>query len=377
VTAGGRGVSAASLLLLGAGLALGYVELVVLGVAGLLALAIAVVFVASGSEPLVERRVDPARVSPGELAEGFVTVTNNGRRTMPASVAHETVGRDTVALVVPRLRPGQAVTLTHRLPTDRRAVVPVGPLTLRRADPFGLLARHHRDDGQAHLWVHPRVHALRPAPQARRRDQEGLTDASQGGDRVFHALRDYVVGDDLRRVHWKATAHRGTLMVREHIDPAQPDTTVVLDDRSRATTGEWFELAVEVAASVLLASAGRGFPVRLRSVSGALLAPAERDRLALLDALAGVGTTPDAATDGPGLAQAASGAAGRTLVIATGAPDELVLGQAAAAARKADAVIVVSVGPPVATGPVAAPAGVTLLAVHDPGSFVNAWDGLR
>jgi uncharacterized protein (DUF58 family) len=337
--------------------------------------------VAVRTEPLVERRVTPDRVAAGDMAEGFVTITNHGQRTMPAAVAHERVGAGSIALSVPRLRPGQAVTLAHRLPTDRRAVVPVGPLTLRRSDPFGLLARHHRDQGELRLWVHPRVHALRPAPQARRRDQEGLTDASHGGDRIFHALREYVVGDDLRRVHWKATAHRGTLMVREHVDPAQPDTTVVLDDRAAALDAGRFELAVEIAASVLLASATRRFPVRLRSVSGRLGAAdgSGESATALLDRLAAAERYDDNLAEG--LIREATTAAGRVVVLVTGELDDLARSQAAAAAHRADALIVVSVVAPGLRGPNAkaepAPAGATVLRVGAVADLAAAWDGLR
>jgi uncharacterized protein (DUF58 family) len=378
VTPAGRAVLAGSVVVLAVGAGAGYAELVVLGLAGLLLLVAAVPFVATPAEPLVERRVSPDRVTAGTLAEGFVTITNNGHRTMPAAVAHERVGPGRIALSVPRLRPGQAVTLAHRLPTDRRAVVPVGPLTLRRSDPFGLLARHHRDHGELRLWVHPRVHALRPSPRARRRDQEGLTDASHGGDRIFHALREYVVGDDLRRVHWKATAHRGTLMVREHVDPAQPDTTVVLDDRAAALDAERFELAVEIAASVLLASATRRFPVRLRSVSGRLGAAdgTGESPTALLDRLAAAEHDDDNGIEG--LIREAGTAAGRVLVLVTGELDAPTRAHTAAAAPRADALIVVSVvapGPP--ADPAPAPPGATVLRVGTVADLAAAWDGLR
>ena len=47
----------------------------------------------------------------------------------------------------------------------------------------------------------------------------------------LRALRPYVPGDELRHLHWKATARTGQLMVREYVDPAQPWCVVVLDTR--------------------------------------------------------------------------------------------------------------------------------------------------
>ena len=78
----------------------------------------------------------------------------------------------------------------------------------------------------------------------------------------------YQVGDDLRRVHWPATAHHDELMIRQHELPWQERTTVLLDVRARPTSGESFELAVSAAASVLNACSGRGDQVRLITTAG-------------------------------------------------------------------------------------------------------------
>jgi uncharacterized protein (DUF58 family) len=43
----------------------------------------------------------------------------------------------------------------------------------------------------------------------------GMTDTAPVGDELYRTVRPYVRGDSRRRVHWKATAHRGTLMVKE------------------------------------------------------------------------------------------------------------------------------------------------------------------
>ena len=81
-------------------------------------------------------------------------------------------------------------------------------------------------------------------------------------------------------------------MVREHADPARPDVTVALDDRAGALGADDFELAVEVVASVCVASRRSGFPVRLVSASGALDGAPLGDETVLLDLLAGAGQHP-------------------------------------------------------------------------------------
>ena len=71
-------------------------------------------------------------------------------------------------------------------------------------------------------------------------------------------------GDEIRHLHWKATARTGTLMVRDYVDPNQPKFTVLLDSRP----GPAFESAVELAASLSVAAASAGHRCRLVTSCG-------------------------------------------------------------------------------------------------------------
>jgi uncharacterized protein (DUF58 family) len=88
------------------------------------------------------------------------------------------------------------------------------------------------------------------------------TGLQTGGDE-FHSLRPYVIGDDLRRVHWPSTARRDELTVRQDERHQQGRTTVLLDVRRAVHTDESFERAVSAAASLLVAAVRRGDEVRL------------------------------------------------------------------------------------------------------------------
>jgi uncharacterized protein (DUF58 family) len=355
-----------------AGTGLGYPELNALGAAGLLLVALALAGVARSATYGVDRRVTPDRVSVGGLAESIVTVANEGRRRSAATLALDTVGAGAVEVAVPALSPGRMHSLPYRLPTDRRAVLAVGPLVVVRSDPLGLAERRQVVGGTGRLWVHPRVHAVRPLPVGRSRDLEGPTSDLARGDGSFHALREYVSGDDLRRVHWKATAHRGALMVREHADPARPDVTVVLDDRRQAGVPGDFELAVEVVASVCVASRRSGFPVRLLSVSGGLDGAPLADETALLDLLAGA-EQHDGLVDAVPAAVAVAGPAGRALVVVTGAcgPDDM--RRWATGGRRFGGTILVAVGRPDDVPP--APAGVRVVRASSAAEFTASWGG--
>jgi uncharacterized protein (DUF58 family) len=85
------------------------------------------------------------------------------------------------------------------------------------------------------------------------------------GSITFDRIREYVAGDDMRHIHWRSTAHMDKLMVRQHVDTTLPDVTVVVDTTSQHHDAKSFETAVEVAASILVASTSQRFPARLHA----------------------------------------------------------------------------------------------------------------
>ena len=82
------------------------------------------------------------------------------------------------------------------------------------------------------------------------RDQEGIpSDEISMSDLAFHALREYVPGDELRHVHWRSSAKASKLLIRQYHDTLRSHLTVVVDDDSGSYGDpEDFETAVSVAA---------------------------------------------------------------------------------------------------------------------------------
>ena len=175
---------------------------------------------------------------------------------------------------------GASHTRPYRLPTDHRGKFRVGPLTISRADPFQLI-RTGQDQRSTHtLWVHPQTHRMSPFPNGATRSLEGATsgEAPQGGV-AFHTLREYVVGDDLRLIHWKSSAKTDRLMVRHNVDTFQPRTLVIFDVDRRLYDADSFEDAVRVVSSLVVANCTSNFPVRLRTTAGLVLGSETGDRL--------------------------------------------------------------------------------------------------
>jgi uncharacterized protein (DUF58 family) len=159
----------------------------------------------------------------------------------------------------------------YRLPSSQRGVVRVGPLTVEIVDPLGLASSAAPAVAPLDVTVYPRLDDVPPPTQAGGRDphagQVHGSPSHQGED--FYALRPYVVGDDLRRVHWASTARTGELMVRQDELPWQGRSTVLLDNRQGTWGSEGFERAVSAAASVVAACAARRDLVRLVTTDGA------------------------------------------------------------------------------------------------------------
>jgi uncharacterized protein (DUF58 family) len=74
----------------------------------------------------------------------------------------------------------------------------------------------------------------------------------------LHSVREYQQGESLRKVHWRTTARRGELMVKELEDMPHDEVAVLLDADSRAVVGGSFDVQVRAAGSILRANALRG-----------------------------------------------------------------------------------------------------------------------
>ncbi|MGW6505488.1 DUF58 domain-containing protein [Nonomuraea angiospora] len=371
ITRAGWGLAAASVLVYAVGAPLGYAQAAVLAVAGLAAVGASALWTLRGAGLDVRRELTPVKVARGEPAVALLHLRNTGRRRHAGLVARDTCRGTSVTVEVPALARDTARTVSYRLPTRRRGETPVGPLLLDRTDPFGLARRSIAYGRTDLLLVRPRTVPLAPPHAGRRRHLDGLDSRSAPNGAIsFNGLRDYVIGDDLRHVHWRSTARTGVLMVKELTDVNLPSTVTVLDTRYSSYEGDdEFELAVDVAASVACAVTRDRFPVRLLTGTGELLhakgGPGETEEV--LDRLAVVERSEQADAPLHALRRAGSGGA---LVLVSGSFAGLA--DVAAVRRRFDEVLFVRVGEPVEGGRPAA-AGVTVIEISDLAELAAAW----
>lgn len=225
--------------------------LVVWGLSGLLVLV--------PVKATAELRLRPDRITAGQPATGTLTVTHLGRLPLPAPEL-TLPGPRWLRLRLPRLLPRRPHAEKVSLDAPRRGVFEIGPPRLVRTDPLGLFRRSTVIGRSATLFVRPRILALPSLGPSLVRDLEGVpSDRVSMSDLAFHALREYIPGDDLRHVHWRSSARAGELLVRQYHDTRRTQVTVVLDTDRGSYTGsdgsEEFETAVSAAASVLMAAA--------------------------------------------------------------------------------------------------------------------------
>ena len=151
------------------------------------------------------------------------------------------------------------VTRRYRLRCTGRGVYTFGPATLRSGDPFGWLVREERASARETVLVYPLVAPLASfGLPARHPFGERTTPRRLLEDPLRVAgVREYVLGDDPRRIHWKATARAGELRSKVYEPSSQYRLLLLLDINTypepwMGLDPEIQELTIAVAASIAM-----------------------------------------------------------------------------------------------------------------------------
>ena len=152
--------------------------------------------------------------------------------------------------VVPSLWPGERVSLTYTARALKRGVYQWNPLQISASDPFGIFPRFVPFDAPGEAIVYPRPIELRgglarSGIEARAQSSGERARGSESG-LDFYGIRDYQPGDDLRRIHWPATARHGKLTVIEFDRGASENIAVVLDTSQGSEFGSGLDTSLEV-----------------------------------------------------------------------------------------------------------------------------------
>ncbi|MCX5759405.1 MAG: DUF58 domain-containing protein [Candidatus Hydrogenedentes bacterium] len=201
---------------------------------------------------------------------GVTLRIDNTKRHMPSGTvrierAEAPGGTAALALYIPARR---SVVLRSSLTFKHRGVHSLPPMVVRSGFPFGLFehGRPIRDDVE--VVVYPRVKSVRSAWLEHLPGAHAVPRIVRGGGDEFFSLREYIPGDDVRLIAWRASAKKGVVLVREmaretsrHIvfalDTYRPPDSPPFDDQ--------FEEAVEAVASLAVALLNRQYVVSIVS----------------------------------------------------------------------------------------------------------------
>ena len=298
-------------------------ELLYVGVLAVLLPVIALLFVRFRRVTLaVTRTFAPPVVAVGQPVTVELRVTNTGPVATSELRWHDTKQWDTggersglIASLAPRrTRTATAANQTiihYEITPPRRGVFTIGPLRVELSDPFGLALGEIAIGSTDQLLVTPRLSALPDTGLAilASDGQSMLVRRAIGGEDDL-STREHRRGDALRRVHWRATARHGELMVRQEEPRSHADARIILDTRRTGyldtiplrgpddAESESFELALSLAASLALHLARGGFEVEFLETGPPQLEPVQPlefflDSLAMAELSSGSGPLDD------------------------------------------------------------------------------------
>lgn len=231
----------------------GLIELYVVGVGLVLGVLAAAIHVRTRVVQVqVRRNVEPTEPMAG--TELDVTLELHPQRRTPSCDLVDSIddlGR--VGLTLAPLPRHRTARIRYRVPTEHRGVLALGPAHVEVTDPLGMIRRRRQVGNTTEVVVNPRWTRI-DLPDPRSCDGDLIDFIRRLIDRMavnleFRSLREYVTGNDLRRINWKASARRDQLTLNEYEARAPIVVHVLLDRETDAFTEAGFERAVSVAAS--------------------------------------------------------------------------------------------------------------------------------
>ncbi len=250
----------------------------------------------------IRRNVSALQVEAGDTAQVEVEIGNAGNRTGTLLLEEElspALGPPQRFVVEP-MAAGTTTQRSYQIHTASRGRYPVGPMHVRVGDPLGMVDFDQALPSTASILITPRTEPLPYIPLAGRWAGAGdnRTRDLLGGGSPDVTIREYRLGDDLRRIHWPTSARAGELMVRREEQQWQSRCTLLIDNRRISHrgygSGSSMERAVSVTASIMQYLVARDFEVRLVSATGrssshgwhqsagAVNLPQQLERLALM-----------------------------------------------------------------------------------------------
>jgi len=208
----------------------------------------------SVSSLVIQRRVSD-RVYENDDLKIQLEVSNRGR--LPRFLLDLTdrspplmESTDQQNFTIPTIWPGETVTLQYTVRPLKRGVYTWKSSLLSASDPFGIFQRYVSVAAPGEAIVYPKPLEIdgRLALAGFAAGGMSTGEHSRGSESGldFYGIRDYQAGDELRRIHWPATAHHNRLTVIEFDRGASDNVTVILDTKAGSEFGTGMDTTLEV-----------------------------------------------------------------------------------------------------------------------------------
>jgi uncharacterized protein (DUF58 family) len=219
-------------------------------------------------------RIALARMLPREAGEGerirvglHLRATSGGRRAF-IRILDGIPGLTPASVILAGVDPGQGTQTSYFTTALRRGVHRAGPAVVCSGGLTGLFEARRTVPASGEITVCPRYWALSRFPLAAWTPAlQAVGAARRRGGLEFFGLRDYRAGDSVRHVHWRSSARRGRLVIREFEQEIPGSVTLLIDTRPEVQRGRDAESTLEdlirAAASIAWYVTARGGSVRL------------------------------------------------------------------------------------------------------------------
>ena len=223
------------------------------------------------------RTFGPKRIFAGNTVRIEIAARNLGRLPAPPLILEDAASHvigGPIRFSMPSLGPEgrDAIAVERRI--AQRGRHRLGPLRAHLVDPFGLAQVGSVVAPEAAFVVYPKIEPLGEIAPPEERGGGGrslVQHLSVAGD-DFYAVRGWQEGDDLRKIHWRSSARRGELMIRQEEIRPFPRATLLIDNRGSVhrdsgptSSLEW---SIGGAASIVWELAKQGYALRLATADG-------------------------------------------------------------------------------------------------------------
>jgi uncharacterized protein (DUF58 family) len=192
-----------------------------------------------------QREVTPTRIAIGETSRITLEIFNEGKERISFLEVYDKLPAEVNVVenanhLILYLDPGEKVTVSYEILCPRRGRYYIGPLHLRSKDPLSFRFAENTLAPPAELYVLPDIERLKPTDLGVRQTGPwpGIFHSRRSGiGSEFYGLRHYVPGDELKRIHWKASARMAELITIENVSERSTDIVIVLDTGKGSNLG--------------------------------------------------------------------------------------------------------------------------------------------